>query len=61
MGKNLVMTTNDRLAFDDDDDDDDDVGMAEQRAITLDFLSKFVSKMAREKNLRMVVHYGLIH
>ena len=37
------------------------VGMAEQRAITLDFLSKFVSKMAREKNLRMVVHYGLIH
>ena len=26
MGKNLVMTTNDRLAFDDDDDDDDDDG-----------------------------------
>ena len=37
------------------------LGMVEQRAITLDFLPKFVSKMAREKNLQIVVHYGLIH
>ena len=34
------------------------LGMVEQRAITLDFLPKFVSKMAREKNW-MVVHNGL--
>ena len=36
-------------------------GIAEQRAITQDFLPKCVPKTARQKKLRMVVHCGLIN